>query len=283
MLLILWLLIPLAVSAITAGSRYLTTARRQHPAPRELVRRALVVLPPTNDQRALLQAISRVLDADPRVEVLVIEASGASQVVDEISPRVTVLRQPEVGSDTDALQLGAARALAGGYDAVVGLSVSHSRLARRITPLLEALDDGAHVAVGSRYVPGGRVIGCPPVRRLASRSANTALRWLTGVPVNDVTAHIRAYRRSAVEQALLRASGTDRVLDLDVMLRCWHAGLRMTEVPVTAAGPACTAVTAAGGRALLARVLVARRGDRGPAGGPVVVDHAEPLAVSAGR
>ncbi|CAN5914527.1 hypothetical protein BH23ACT10_BH23ACT10_17010 [soil metagenome] len=283
MLLNLWLLVPLAVSAITAGSRYLTTARREHPAPRELVRRALVVLPSTDDQRALLRAVSRVLDADPRVEVLVIKASGSSQAVDEISSRVTVLRQPDVGSDTDALQLGAARALAGGYDAVIGLSVSHSRLARRITPLLEALDDGAHVAVGSRYVPGGRVIGCSPVRRLASRGANAALRWLTGVQVNDVTAHIRAYRRSAVEQALLRARGTDRALDVDIMLRCRHAGLRVTEVPVTAAGPVCAAVTPEGGRALLVRALVARRGHRHPAAGPAVVDHVEPIVVSADR
>ncbi|MBW3604974.1 MAG: hypothetical protein KY460_08695 [Actinobacteria bacterium] len=281
MSLLLVLLIPLAVSAITVGGRHHATARRAHPAPRELVRRALVVLPPHDDQRALLRAVDRVLETDPRVDVLVVESSRSSQGAHQISPRVTVVRDPSVDSDTVALQLGAARALAHGYDAMIELSVPQSRLARRITPLLEALDDGAHVAVGSRYVPGGRVIGCSQGRRLASRTANAALRWITGVPVSDLTAHIRAYRRSVVEQVLLRATGTSRALDVDVMLRCWHAGLQVTEVPVTAAGPVCTAITPAGGRELLARVFTARRRRQLPSHVAGAVDCTDAVIVSA--
>ncbi len=283
MSLLVWLLVPLVVSAITAGARRLGSPRRERPAPRELVRRALVVLPSGTDQRALLRAISRVLETDPRVDILVVESSASSAAVDRISHRVRVLRARSVDSDTAALQAGAARALRDGYDAVIELSLSHSRLARRITSLLEALDDGAHVAVGSRYAPGGRVVGCPYGRRVASRSANVALRWLTGAPVFDVTAHIRAYRRAAVERALLPAHGRTRALGVDMILRCRHAGLRVTEVPVTAAGPMCAAITAAGGRELLMRALNAWRERPEPASAPSVIESAEVVAASAGR
>ena len=260
MSLLLWLFVPFAVTAMTAGGRQRHEARRQRPAPRELVRRALVVLPAHPDQRAQLRTIARVLDTDPRVDVLVVESStGAPAGVDEVSPRVTVLRQPGVTTDTEALQVGAARGLLHGYDAVVELAVRHSHLARRITALLEALDDGAHVAVGSRYTPGGRVIGCPYARRIVSRGVNAALRLLTGAPVSDVTAPVRVYRREAVERALLPATGVDRALGVDVMLRCRDTGLRVTEVPVTVAGPLCAALTAAGGRALVARAVRPRR------------------------
>lgn len=278
-----WLLVPLAVSVITAGARQLGSSSPQRPAPRELVRRALVVLPSDKDQRALLRAVSRALETDPRVDVLVVESSGTSAGVDQISQRVSVLHEPSLDSDTAALQVGAARGLSDGYDAVIELSLTHSRLARRITSLLEALDDGAHVAVGSRYVPGGRVIGCPFGRRMVSRSANVTLRWLTGVPVSDLTAHIRAYRRSAVEQALLHANGTARALGVDVMLRCRHAGLRVTEIPVTAAGPMCTAVTVAGGRELLVRALRARHDRAQPRSTATIIERVDAATVATGR
>lgn len=240
------------------------------------MRRALVVLPAHDDQRTQLRAIARVLDTDPRVDVLVVESStGVPAGVDEVSPRVTVLRRPGVASDTEALQLGAARGLTHGYDAVIELPVRHSRLARRITALLEALDDGAHVAVGSRYVPGGRVIGCPYARRVASRGVNAVLRWMTGAPVSDVTAPVRVYRREAVERAVLPASGVDRALGVDIMARCRDTGLRVTEVPVTVAGPLCAAVTPAGGRALLAQAVRSRRRTIAT---PAVIDLTESAA-----
>ncbi len=138
---LLWLLLPLAVTAVTTGTRHRSDARRPRLAPRDLIRRALVVLPAQADQRAQLRAISRVLETDPRLAVLVVEfAAGAPAGVDRVSPRVTVLRRPDVGTRTEALQVGAARALMQGYDAVVDLPVRHSRLARRLTALLEALD-----------------------------------------------------------------------------------------------------------------------------------------------
>lgn len=281
MSLVVWLLVPLVV-LLVAGPLRRRAAARSQPPPRELVRRAVVVLPSDDDQRAVLRAVSRVLDTDPRADVLVVESSpDRAAGVDAISPRVSVLRDPSVSSATEALHTGAARALMDGYDAVIELSIAHSRLARRITPLLEALDDGAHVAVGSRYVPGGRVVGCPTGRRIASRSANAALRLLTGVPVADVTAHVRAYRRVAVERALLCARGRDRTLGIDVMLHARGAGLRVTEVPVTVAGPVCAAVTPAMGREVLARALRAR----GPATGlrrPALIDLTDASAPVAG-
>lgn len=256
---ILWLLCTLAVAALTAGAWQRAQNRRSHPAPRELVRRALVVLPADDDQRAQLQAISTVVDADPRVDVLVVEPSaGMPTVVDEVSPRIFVLRHPGLTTDAEALRLGAVHALTKGYDAVIELSVRHSALARRLTSLLDALDDGAHVAIGSRYVPGGRVIRCSRTRRLASRAANVTLRCVTGTPVKDLTAHLRVYRREAVERALLAASGADRALGVDILVRCHDAGLQIVEVPVTVAGPQCSAVRPSAGRDMLSLAVTSR-------------------------
>ncbi|HSK98544.1 MAG TPA: hypothetical protein VK891_18095, partial [Euzebyales bacterium] len=181
-------------------------------------------------------------------------AAGGASGLTTVAPRVTLLRQLRRCTPADALRLGAVRGLRQHYDAVVELSVEHSRLARSITSLLEALDDGAHVALGSRYVPGGRVLECSLARRWVSRGVNVALRWYTRLPQHDVAARIRAYRRVAVEQALLRAAGEREDFGLDVLLRCRQAGLQVAEVPVTVAG-AVSATDLAEGRNLLGMAM----------------------------
>ena len=253
------LLILLPVLLALIGVRH----RAMHPsvqaAPRELVRRALVIIPSHPDGRGVEQAVDRVLQTDPRVDVVVVDSAAAgAQVAGPARPRVTVLRQPAPCGPAEALRLGAARGLQQHYDAVIELSVAHSRLARRITSLLEALDDGAHVAIGSRYIPGGRVLECGVVRRLVSRGVNAAVRWYTRLPLRDVTAHICAYRRAAIEQGVLEATGHGHDFGIDVLLRCRDAGLRLSEVPVTAAG-AMGATGLAVGRDVLARAFGWRR------------------------
>jgi dolichol-phosphate mannosyltransferase len=250
-----------------------------HAEPRELVRRALVVIPAHPDARALQRAVERSLEADARVDVVVVAAAtGRPPIVDAAGRRVSVLRQPPGSGPVDALRLGAACGLARHYDAVVELSVEHSRLAQRITSLLEALDNGAHVAIGSRYTPGGRVLECGRCRRLASRGANAVLRVCTRLPLRDVTSHIRAYRRVVVEHAVLHAEGRGQALGLDVLLRCRSAGFRLAEVPVTAAGSACARTTLTGSRDLVARVIRPRRGTAHDAGTGRVIDITDPVA-----
>ena len=247
----------IVVAAIVTAAHSRAPAPRLRSEPRELVRRALAVLPSDPDREAMARAIDRVVETDPRVDVVVVEPpSPALPVVEHVAPRVTVLRPGVACTPVEALRVGAARGMAAGYDAVIELSVEHSPLARSGPGLLEALDDGAHVAVGSRHVPGGRVPGSGSCRRLLSREANRMLGWLTRVPLYDVTARIRAYRREAIELAVLPATD-DRTFGVEVMLRCRRAGLRFAEVPVSA-GCACATIGLADGRALVGRALRSR-------------------------
>jgi dolichol-phosphate mannosyltransferase len=274
------LLLPLVVLLLIVDGRHHPRRSWVHPPPRELIRRALVVIPAHPDAEALQRAIDRALHTDPRLDVLVVDTlADGSAGITTVAPRVTLLRRPTRCTQADALRLGAARGLQQHYDAVVELSVEHSRLARSITSLLEALDDGAHVAIGSRYVPGGRVLECGAVRRLVSRGVNVALRWYTRLPQHDVAARIRAYRRVAVEQALLRAAGHRGDVGLDVLLRCRQAGLHVAEVPVTVAG-AVSATDLAEGRHLLGLAVGWRRS--APVEGDIqrVIDLTDPAATS---
>lgn len=257
----LLVLLPIALSVFAAASRHRVSYARVCSEPRELVRRALVVIPSHSDVQALRRAVELILRSDPRVDVAVVEAMSDRMTCAELTgPRVIMLRQP-TSVPTDVLRVGAARGLAQQYDAVVELSVEHAGLTQRITGLLQALEDGAHVAIGSRYVSGGCMLDGSVARQLASRGANSVLHWCTRLPLHDVTAHIRAYRRTALERAVLHARGHGRSFALDVLLRCHNAGLRLAEVPVTSAAVACAPISLAESRDLLARAIGWRRPD----------------------
>lgn len=281
-------LVPLVVlTACCLRRRAPTPCRRT--VPRELIRSALAIIPADADAGATQRAVDRVVGTDARVDVVVVEVAVAGRpALEHVAPRVTVLRPAIPCTTANALRVGAARGMRSDYDAVIEVPVGHSRLARRITPLLDALEDGAHVALASRYVPGGRVLECGPVRRLASRGANSALRRVTRLPVHDVTARIRAYRREAVRDALLRAHGDGQSFGVDVLLRCRSSGLHVTEVPVTAAACECATTSLADARGLFARVVRSRRprllgGDREIEGVGVAEPAAAPTVYDAPR
>lgn len=251
---LVFLLVVVAAIVTAAHSRAVTP--RLHSEPRELVRRALAVVPSGSDRAALARAIDRLINTDPRVDVVVVEPSSEGlRSLERLAPRVTVLRPVAACTPAEALRVGAARGMLADYDAVIEVSVEHSLLARNITALLEALDDGAHIAVGSRHVPGSGGLESGSWRRLASRAANHLLGWLTRVPLHDVTARIRAYRREAIEWAVLPAAGQGHTFGVEVLLRCRSAGLRFAEVPVTTAGCTCATTSLADGRAMLGRAL----------------------------
>ena len=71
--------------------------------------------------------------------------------------------------------------------------------------LLDAVDAGADLAIGSRYVDGGTVRNWPWRRWVLSWTANTYSRMSLGVGVHDITAGYRAYRREVLEKIDLDA------------------------------------------------------------------------------
>ena len=228
---------------------------RPHAEPRELVRRALTVIP-SHDGEPPQRLIDRIVETDPRVDVVIV-AIGAPErsAPARLTPRVTRLHPTGAATTDEAMRAGAAWGMRQGYDAIIEVSPEHPQLACATTALLEALDDGAHVAIGSRHVPGSRIMECAASRRLASRYANRALRFLTRVPLHDVTARLRAYRWEAVEYGLAQARGRRRAFALEVLLHCHHAGLRFAEVPVVVRGSICATTALPDARATLYEAL----------------------------
>jgi dolichol-phosphate mannosyltransferase len=113
------------------------------------------------------------------------------------------------------------------------MDADHSHNPRHLPELLRLVEEGAALAIGSRYVKGGGVANWPPHRRLLSRSANLVARTVLALPVRDATAGFRAYRAQAlraIDPDSIRAEGYSFLEE--TLWRVARAGLRCAETPI---------------------------------------------------
>ncbi len=201
--------------------------------------RALVVMPTYNEVETLGELVPRVLEQDDRIDVLIIDDAspdGTGEVADRLaaeSPRVEVIhREGKLGLGTAYLR-GFRHGLERGYDYLLEMDSDLSHDPVYLPDLLAAVDDGADLAIGSRYVRGVNVINWPMSRLLLSYYANKYARWVTGLPLTDATSGFKCFRRRALEAIDFdRVGSTGYAFQIEMDFRAWKAGMELVEVPI---------------------------------------------------
>ncbi len=102
----------------------------------------------------------------------------------------------------------------------------------RVGEMIARAEAGADVVCASRYMPGGRQIGGPWLKKFLSRTAGVTLHWLAGVPTRDPTNSFKAYRREFLERTPIE-SDAGFCLALELTVKAHFAGGRVEEVPAT--------------------------------------------------
>jgi dolichol-phosphate mannosyltransferase len=189
--------------------------------------RTLVIIPTYNERENLPLIVGRVHAAQPEVDVLIVDdgsPDGTGELADELSladpDRVHVMHRTAKDGLGAAYLAGFAWGLGRQYSVLVEMDADGSHAPEQLYRLLDAVDAGADVAIGSRYVPGGTVRNWPRRRLVLSKAANTYSRLLLGVGIHDITAGYRAYRREVLEK-------------IDLTWRAINNGFTVVEVPIT--------------------------------------------------
>jgi dolichol-phosphate mannosyltransferase len=202
----------------------------------------LVVIPTYNEASNIELMLNSVLAALPSTHVLVVDDAspdGTAEVVESVAARhdigrVTVLRRPAKAGLGTAYVEGFTWGIEAGHDVLIQMDADFQHNPSSLPDLVEALSQGADVAVGSRYIEGGSVPSTWPWRRKAlSRAANLYARTALRLPVRDVTAGFRAHRRALLERMDIRTIGADGYgFQIGLTYRAVAAGGRITEVPI---------------------------------------------------
>jgi dolichol-phosphate mannosyltransferase len=202
------------------------------------VPRAVVCLP-TYNERENLEPMLRAL-GDKGVRVLVIDDSspdGPGELADRLATEldhVGVLHRERKEGLGPAYLAGFRRALAEGAELVLEMDCDFSHDPNDVPRLVAAVQEGADVALGSRYVDDGAVRNWGPLRRFVSAGGSFYARVLLGTDVRDLTGGFKCYRRRVLETIDLDSiHSKGYAFQIETTYRALRAGFKVTEIPIT--------------------------------------------------
>jgi glycosyltransferase involved in cell wall biosynthesis len=201
--------------------------------------RALLVLPTYDEAENLVEVLDRVRAATPDTQVLVVDdgsPDGTADLAEEhgkVIGGVEVLRRPAKSGLGSAYRDGFRWGLERGFDVLLEMDSDLSHDPAALPSLLGAVEHGADLVIGSRYVPGGSIPKWSWYRRAVSRWGNRYAAGVLGLAVNDSTAGYRAYRAT-----MLRQIDLDRVVadgygfQIEMTYDVVRRGGSIVEVPI---------------------------------------------------
>jgi dolichol-phosphate mannosyltransferase len=207
-----------------------------------------LILPTYNEAEnvhAIVLAVGEVLagSAPGGFHVLVVDdgsPDGTGEIADRLAAEhewVAVLHRTEKNGIGPAYLAGFRHALDRGAGYVMEMDSDFSHDPADLARLLAAADrdspDGADLALGSRYVPGGGVADWGLLRRFISEGGSTYARWVLGLQIRDLTGGFKCFRREvleAIEFDGVRSQGY--AFQVELTYRAVRAGFRVVEVPI---------------------------------------------------
>ncbi|WP_329903023.1 polyprenol monophosphomannose synthase [Porphyromonas pogonae] len=202
---------------------------------------SIVIIPTYNERENIAQMIETVFSLPKAFDILIIDdgsPDGTAQIVKTLqsnhSNLFLVERSGKLGLGT-AYIAGFKWSLAHNYEYIFEMDCDFSHPPHKLIDLYNACaQDGADVAIGSRYIKGGKVKNWPLGRIMMSYGASLYVKAVTWMPVNDTTAGFVCYRRRVLESIDLDSihfKGYAFQIEMKYTARC--LGFKIKEVPIT--------------------------------------------------
>jgi dolichol-phosphate mannosyltransferase len=204
------------------------------------VARGTLIVTPTYDERDNIEPFVRsVHEIDPEAHVLVVDDAspdGTGAIADAMAARddrVRVLHRPGKLGLGSAYVAGFKHALREGYDVVFEMDADLSHDPRYLPAFKQAITRGADLAIGSRNMPGGGVLGWGLGRHVLSKGGSLYARTILAAPVRDLTTGFKAYTRRALEAIDLESVQSNGYsFQIETTYRVLRKGLRAVEIPI---------------------------------------------------
>jgi dolichol-phosphate mannosyltransferase len=200
--------------------------------------RVTVVIPTYNERENLSHIASAVTHQG--YKLLVVDdgsPDGTGDLADRLATddrRLSVLHRRRKEGLGPAYAAGFDHAIDEGAEIIVEMDADFSHDPTDLPRLIAAIDDGADLAIGSRYVPGGATPDWPMGRKIISKGGNLYVRIMLGIPTRDATAGFRAFRVEALQRLPYRkAQASGYAFQVEMAMEAHRAGLKVVEVPIT--------------------------------------------------
>lgn len=203
---------------------------------------SLVIIPTYNERENIVRMIRTVMGLEKEFHLLIVDdgsPDGTADLVKELQQEFPgalhiLERSGKLGLGT-AYLTGFRWGLENQYEYIFEMDADFSHNPNDLLRLYAACKkEGADVAVGSRYVRGGKLSNWPADRVFLSRGASLYVRLITWMPVMDPTAGFICYHRKVLETidlSKIRAIGYAFQIEMKYAARC--LGFKIVEVPIT--------------------------------------------------
>ena len=200
----------------------------------------LVIIPTYNEIENIEKMIRTVFDLPTGIEILIVDDGSPDGTADKVKelqqkfPNQLHIeeRQGKLGLGTAYIH-GFKWALKNNYDYIFEMDCDFSHNPQDLIRLLEACENGADVAVGSRYCKGGQISNWPIGRILMSYFASVYVRFILWLPVKDTTAGFKCYRKKVLETIELdRIKFMGYAFQIEMKYRAYKKGFKIQEVPI---------------------------------------------------
>jgi dolichol-phosphate mannosyltransferase len=200
-----------------------------------------IVIIPTYKERENIEAIVKSISSLPTVfDILIIDDNspdGTADIVKNLQksfPNLNLVERPgKMGLGT-AYIAGFKWALEKGYNYIYEMDADFSHDPRDLVKLYKACsEDGADLAIGSRYISGVNVVNWPLSRVLMSYVASIYVRMITGMKIMDTTAGFKCYRKEVLQNIRLdKVKSIGYGFQIEMKFKTWKLGYKIVEVPI---------------------------------------------------
>lgn len=202
----------------------------------------LVIIPTYNEKENIAAIITAVMNLPLSFHVLIIDdgsPDGTAAIVKELmqttyNSRLHIIeRAGKLGLGT-AYITGFKWAIEHKYDYIFEMDADFSHNPDDLLKLYDACaNQGADVAIGSRYVSGVNVVNWPMGRVLMSYFASKYVRFVLGVKIHDTTAGFKCYRREVLETIELdKIQFKGYAFQIEMKYTAYKCGFTIKEVPI---------------------------------------------------
>ncbi|MCX2742511.1 polyprenol monophosphomannose synthase [Mangrovivirga sp. M17] len=203
--------------------------------------KALVIIPTYNEKENIEEMVWEVFSLPVAFHLLIVDdgsPDGTGEIVKELQKEFKdrlhlIERKGKLGLGT-AYITGFKYALENDYDFVFEMDADFSHNPKDLVKLYHACnDDGADLAIGSRYLTGVNVVNWPMGRVLMSYFASKYVQFITGMPIYDATAGFKCYSRKVLQRIELdKIRFIGYAFQIEMKFKAWNYGFKIKEIPI---------------------------------------------------
>ena len=201
---------------------------------------SIVIIPTYNEIENIETIIRAVFSLNKSFHILIVDDNSpdktAAKVVElqsEFKDRLFLENREKKAGLGTAYVFGFKWALNKKYDYIFEMDADFSHNPADLEKLYQACEDGAEVAIGSRYVTGVNVVNWPLSRVLLSFFASYYVKKITGMKIHDATAGFMCYRRNVLETINIdKIKFSGYAFQIEMKYRAYCKKLKIVEVPI---------------------------------------------------